>query len=862
MSAPRIPSGLSRSVLALLFTVLVWCFFAWPLPRFVRTGIPCASENAELGAVRRMIQGDHLQLMYFMWLGADMLSGHTRPLYNVYEFNAGDDGDRFQARTYYFPFCAAFGALAPFAGRSAAYNALGLLSLWLSCLGTWLLARRYTRGEAAAAAAAAIGIMLPYRWIPLLGGSPMGLSLAWIPWVLLGVDLAVRDGRPAGGVLAGASILLAYGSDVQLFFFCALAAAGWTVPALSAAEGMRWREPAAYGRRLLALAPIGLFVAVAAFLAFHLHASMLEGSTMSEGRSWHEVALNSPRDWRSFFTWTAVPGADHHVFTGLLLPPAILAGGLAALIRVRGRPAGAARRAALTAALAGGVAVVVLLAMGAHGPWDGLVLRVARKLLPLYDMIRQATKIYCLMPTLLALLAALAMESLFSVRPGRVLLPAVCMTVLTAGAGFEYGVHIRPTVCLVDAEQPCYRAVAEDAARRGVRPHVLAVPLWPGDTSWSSIYQHYVALYRIRMINGYSPVVPSDYRHTVFDRFRAVNQGMPGDADLDALREAGIDYIILHELAFPDQVSPLSAGFTLRQLLQNPRLSPLARADGVWAFRIESEPEPRPPAFASCGFFAPTRMWEAERSGQWMAATGADEAASGGAFADLRREGAWVGAGPRPLPPRTPHLPDMRWMVRARGPGRVAAYLSLGAETNRAVFVDLEGEAWQWAALPVPAYEGLGPAGLRLARETGRAEIDLIALASGDWPADGPIVIPAAALLREAESVPETGALILSAERTKHDPVRGPNLPLPAGRYRVTLDFASPAPAGTHLGSWHAWTARGTAPVMSVTAGEPAAGVLEHPDNLPLDLHFMFARRADMTLERLVLARIEAPPAH
>ena len=77
------------------------------------------------------------------------------------------------------------------------------------------------------ALAALIAITLPYRWSNLLGGSPMGFAMVWAPLLLLGLDLAVRDGRFAGGLLAGLAILFSSWTDTHMFFFGALMTPGW-----------------------------------------------------------------------------------------------------------------------------------------------------------------------------------------------------------------------------------------------------------------------------------------------------------------------------------------------------------------------------------------------------------------------------------------------------------------------------------------------------------------------------------------------------------------------------------------------------------------------------------------------------------
>jgi len=79
----------------LLYTVAVtlgvWFIFSWPLPRYAAEGIPAAHERVEEQAVRYMIPGDHLQLLYYFWVFGDMIRGETPWFYNLYEFNTGDD---------------------------------------------------------------------------------------------------------------------------------------------------------------------------------------------------------------------------------------------------------------------------------------------------------------------------------------------------------------------------------------------------------------------------------------------------------------------------------------------------------------------------------------------------------------------------------------------------------------------------------------------------------------------------------------------------------------------------------------------------------------------------------------------------
>ena len=168
----------SRMLLAsLLISIVAWILFTWPLPKYAASGIPASSRNPEHLAARYMVPGDHLQLLYRFWLFHDMLRGQTPFFHNVYEFNRGDDEETHKPGSYYAPFSLVYAVLAEGLNRAAAWNMTGLMSLWLTYLFTWMLANRYTREPWAAAIAALVELLFPYRFENLLGGSPMGFAM-------------------------------------------------------------------------------------------------------------------------------------------------------------------------------------------------------------------------------------------------------------------------------------------------------------------------------------------------------------------------------------------------------------------------------------------------------------------------------------------------------------------------------------------------------------------------------------------------------------------------------------------------------------------------------------------------------------
>jgi hypothetical protein len=850
-----------RAIATFLLTAVVWCAFSWPLPRYLLHGIPCASENMEVGAVRAMIPGDHLQSLYYLWLGGEMIQGRVPPFHDIYQFNTGSDADRFRPSAFLFPFCLLFSLLAKVGGPAFGYNVTGFLSLWLSLWAAWVLARRYCGSEAVAGVAALLGFVLPFRWISLFGGSPTGTAMLWIPCLLLGLDVAIRDARAAGGWLAASSAVLLYCGDVQAAYLTLLALPVWCLICLL--QSRVWRSPLSLRAWLalcLAAAPVALGGAITALSGTLRHRHSIGASTASAGRTWDEVALFSPRDWHGFFSWLPAPGPEHHLFVGWVLPGALALAVLVLLIRAFCRPRGVWPAAAVAVLLACAGVLLCLLAMGTYGPNGGRLLLRCRERIPHFTMVRQTTKVLCLLPSLVTVLAAVSLDAIRSAwsassrsRP----LGRAAALLLLLGVGLPPMLRIRATIALLDADHPAYRAVAEDAAALGRQPRCVAVPLWPGDSAWSSLYQYYAARYRIRMLNGYAPFVSREYVRDVFERFQGINQGCLSNDDLAELSRRGVRYVVLHESAFPEKVSPAASGFTLQALLEHPRLDPLASHDGVWAFRIAETDQPRSPTLANCDFFTPTRRWEAEKAigGRLQIVDGT---CSGGAFArlDARSE---ADAGLHVRGPRTAPLPTLRWAARVRGPGALSAATVVDAVTNRAARIEVAGPDWCWIEIGCGEFDGASRVELQLDAADGRTDVDTVGLVSGLLPrfAPGvPVAIPAAALFHRCATDPSDGSVLLQAPRDQSHPLRGPDIPMPAGTYRVEMVFDTPAPPGVELGFLRVTDGVRSSARFPVVSGEPAVGRFMHRQNLPLEAVFDYLRRADVRVRRLVFTRL------
>ncbi len=791
-----------------------------------------------------MVNGDHLQLHYFYRLFSDMAIGQTPWFHNLYEFNTGNDAERYSRGNYNIPFSLVYVFWDILGSPAFAWNMLAFTTIWLTLLATWALLRRYT-GEPCAFVGALISITLPYRYIALFGGSPLGHAMLWPPLIVLGLDLAVRDLSFKGGLLAALVLLSAYYNDTRVFLFSVLSAPIWCLLALMR-RGSDWRT-AEYGRRLIPrLLPFAGVVIGLALAGMKVKADKFSKTALAGGREIREVAQFSPEP-RGLIEWFTF-GKEAHAFIGVVIPLILLAGLLAALLRIRRhRQAGELRNLLSLLLLVGLATGIAMLALGPNGPWDGFLYMQARRFLPAYDLMRMTAQVYSILPTTLALAAALALGAIT-----RGLVGGKRQVWLAAALGalfvVEHDLQVRTTVCRLPDQQGAYGAVAEHAARLDRTPRAMILPIWPGDSSWSAIYMHYAILYRIRIINGYSPQVRTDYIDDIFSRLGRSNIAVLPDENLDFLQERGINYIILHEDAFPEQVSPFPVAFTLKRLFNHPRLEFLARDGSIWSFRIMRAPKPGTELKADWKLFFPSLHWELEQSRLVGEDYGKEISASGGLFARLDSDDK---ISPRPFKPWG--APNPALLVRLRGRG----ILNVFGKRR-----EINSKVWKWERIEVPEIEISELCKPEFKVVGGTIDLDAMLYISGSWPelAQGEsIQIPAALFFHAGCLDFETGNVLLRSDYEPDGPILyGPNLPLPRGKYKLKIDFKSPVPPGKQLGRLRARIRGKNYNETPVVSGlSPAVLSFEYPENLPFRCEFYFNRNADTTVRSITITRTE-----
>ncbi|MGD9780732.1 MAG: hypothetical protein AB7V14_01115 [Kiritimatiellia bacterium] len=812
----------------LLAGVLLWMATAWPLPRFFSEAIPHTNLHLETQTLRPIASGDHLQLLYHFWLGLDAFSGHSPFFHNVYEFNLGDDSARIQPDLYYLPFSLVYAALAPWAGHAAGWNAAGLASVLIGILFLGLLVRRFAGSTAAILLATLLAASFPYRWITLFTGSPTGFAMAFPPMLFYGLDRAIRDRSPGGGVWAGLAILGAYATDLHTFYFSALAAPAFALLSFWMVHPAPRRWHREIPQVLPPLLPFAAFAAAAVGIST-LMTSHLSESVMASGRSLAEMASYSPPA-RGLVS-TAHSGMGNHVYFGIplfALLAALLLFWLTSFLprgSADARPSAAERLAVF--GLFAAIAVAILLALGIHGPFEGIPVRAIRKIVPRYTMIRQTVKIYCLMPALLAPLLGLLFARTFAEarRSAFGVAAAALVLILSAWTFCQNLAQTTPGFCRLPRANAAYAAVAADDKANDGRPaHALALPLWPGDSHWTSLCEYAIMLSRVRLVNGYAPAVPSGYFQDVFKKYESLNQGYATDEQLDALLGLGVRHLLFHANAYPDKISPFPAAAALRSLTAHPRLALLADDGLVFAFRIL----PKHPVEHVPHANWPDTLYAAARHWPWNPPR------------EILREQT------APLLLRAPVFPapNLRYLLRLSDGSAQPLLVPPGRDGVSSLTHPIPGlPDWLQADLPCPT-GGLAEA------VSGDVVLKHALLAAGELPAPGPdgsIRIPPALLFHWGHASPGQDDVAFDPETVPvGQALYGPNLPVPPGVYDIALSYAVPAGTAASPGIFRVLTLPGNELLAEVQL-DPAGESLVVPalslgaDPLRLEFHYTAA---------------------
>lgn len=282
------------------------------------------------------------------------------------------------------------------------------------------------------------------------------------------------------------------------------------------------------------------------------------------------------------------------------------------------------RRRLLVAFFGGTFLLGTLLAVGPHLKVFPLY-HLLFNAVPMFNFPRVSARILTVAVVGLAVLAAAGLAGLRACgrhNPIGFTLFALLLIVM------DYQPRRTPGLTTLPLSHPVYDLLEKE---RTPQEAILELPIWPGDTAWSSIYLWFATRYRHPLLNGYSPATPRNYVEEIFRPLYPLDFGEMRRPQYDLLRRLGIRFIVFHEEAYPPKIGAYPFAFAAANLLASPYLEAIAYEPPLRLFRLR----PEPPA-GEVSFTRTSPVGSLYEGEQWLVAPGetkVDTLASGGAAA-------------------------------------------------------------------------------------------------------------------------------------------------------------------------------------------------------------------------------------
>lgn len=419
------------------------------------------------------------------------------------------------------------------------YNLARLLTFALSALTAYWLARELGGGEGLALFAGAAFAFSPIRTDQIAHLSTLGTQ--WLPLVLLFTHRFARTGRVRHALGAALFFVLealacGYHGVIALFVL---------PPAFLVLLWGRWR--------LLPGVVLGAAVAGVGLLPLYaLHRAALGPENYVRGAE-ETILYSAPLEsFLATSSWNRLYGeitdpfrvvGPNNLFPGLVLPGLVVLG-VFVLARRRQRPSRVAIALAVMAVLG------ALVALGPEIRLFGRVLgpgpfALAREWVPVFRMIRVTSRAGVFIALPLALLAARALAAL---RPPPWALAGAVVLALAE-------------TLIAPIPMPRWMQIVD--TRRGPPPVDAWLAAQPGETPvvhlpmldvralerrprfHESIYMVDSIYHWKPLVNGYAGIEPASYV-----RLRELAHDFPSHEFLDALREIGVRYVVLHRKGY------------------------------------------------------------------------------------------------------------------------------------------------------------------------------------------------------------------------------------------------------------------------------------------------------------------------
>lgn len=289
----------------------------------------------------------------------------------------------------------------------------------------------------------------------------------------------------------------------------------------------------------------------------------LDVSRVGSGRTFQEVRLYSPPLRAIFSRFSSI--GENFIYIGII--PLIL--GILALWKLDIK-----RRAYI---IFYGIVFIVSYILVLGPSFDEILplYRLCYYIIPLFNYSRVPARIIYMSFLALAIIAGFGMKNMR--RLLGIIVPI--LIIIDFMPRQKIGISILPK------ENKVYRYIKDI----GYSGNILELPIWPGDSSWSSIYEYYVTLYRIQMINGYDPTVSQEYVDNVAEALFSVNLGQFYFRQYELLKKLNVSYVLMHEEAYPEKVCPFPPSFATDLLFKSPYLDFITTDGNIYLFKLKQE---------------------------------------------------------------------------------------------------------------------------------------------------------------------------------------------------------------------------------------------------------------------------------
>jgi hypothetical protein len=564
--------------ISMLF-VLAGILFSNPLIFNFNSTIPYAYAPAPIYSDAHLVPGDHLLLYYTYWLFKDyFITPGQELLREPYTFSINGWPRPYEpkelASSLLFLLFSIF-------GNAFAYNSMMIISFLLSGLFTYLLAKKYTNHTGAAIVSGIIFAVSPFRLTQLFGGHPIGIILFWLPCIIYLYELLWEKQKWMHGWIAGTAIFCMSIEEHHMGYYTALFTAAFWVYKFVFCNS---KKKLNFIRSILLFLPVACGWVASLGYMIYIKTTVISTSIAHAGRTFEEIRLFSPSIHHVFRRIN--PDGEKCIYIGVIALIFIFLG-IAKRIFVHFKHRNLPQNFPFTFYLLT-FFITLLLSLGPNLTIFPLY-KICYKIIPFFSMPRATARIFMftlLSASLLAGYGIKALTDLFRKKTLQHLI--ICISILLICTDFYTFPKIG--LCRLDKGNRTYEYIKNSFPKNPL----LEIPLWPGEASWTGIYQYFTTIYRTPIINGYSPFVTKQYIDEIFWPLVSINMGMINTEQYELLKKLDIKYINLHEEAYPQKVNPFPFKIALDNLNKSPYIRFVLKDGPMYLFEVLEKPSNKP----------------------------------------------------------------------------------------------------------------------------------------------------------------------------------------------------------------------------------------------------------------------------